>query len=90
MVSAMDANGDGKISRQELRSLLENIGAMSQQPPNQSAMLTDDDLQAVIDELGEESTTVTSAGSEQVAKEIHVESVQDLILSAYLKNNEDA
>jgi EF hand len=89
MVSAMDANGDGKISRQELRTLLQNIGAMSQpQDEQQQPALTDDDLQAVVEELGVESS---AAASDTVPreKEIHVDYVQDLILSVYLKENED-
>jgi EF hand len=87
MVSAMDANGDGKISRQELRTLLQNIGAMSQpQDEQQQPALTDDDLQAVVEELGEESSSSDTVPRE---KEIHVDYVQDLILSVYLKENED-
>jgi EF hand len=93
MVSAMDANGDGKISRQELRILLQNIGAMSPHDEQQpQPALTDDDLLAVVEELGEESpATASSSSSDTVPreKEIHVDYVQDLILSVYLKDNED-
>jgi EF hand len=91
MVSAMDANGDGKISRQELRALLQNIGAMSPHDEQQpQPALTDDDLLAVVEELGEEApVTAPSSDTAPREKEIHVDYVQDLILSVYLKDNED-
>jgi Ca2+-binding EF-hand superfamily protein len=89
MVTAMDANADGKISRQELRTLLQNIGAMSPKDEQQQPALTDDDLQAVVEELGEESTAAAASNTVPREKEIHVDYVQDLILSVYLKENED-
>lgn len=55
MVSAMDANGDGKISRQELTILLHNIGILSSSSHPQT-MLTEQELQDIVDELGEETS----------------------------------
>ena len=46
MLVASDVNHDGKISRSELSRLLVNIGA-------KPVVLTDADLQAVIDEFGD-------------------------------------
>lgn len=74
-VNAMDANGDGKISRAELAALLVNIGAAHE--------LTDDDLQAIIDELGEHDGDGDSdADGTAHNKQIHIDCVQDLILNA--------
>ena len=58
----MDTNSDGMISRSELAALLRNIGAEQQ--------LTDEDLDAIVDDLGE--------GDQE--KQIHIECVEDLIL----------
>ena len=61
----MDANSDGMISRSELAALLHNIGAEHQ--------LTDNDLDDIMNELGEQ-------GSDSKKREIHIEHVEDLIL----------
>jgi Ca2+-binding EF-hand superfamily protein len=72
MVCAMDANGDGRISRSELAALLHTIGAAQQQ----QQQLTDEDLQAIIDELGEQQ------GEHEHEKQIPIHCVEDLILNA--------
>ena len=70
-VHAVDANSDGKIGRSELAAVLHHIGADVHQ-------LEDNDLQAIMDELGED----TGNGEGELSKQIHLECVEDLILNA--------
>ena len=67
MLVASDVNHDGKISRSELSRLLVNIGATNQE------ILTEADLQQVIDDFGE-------LDEKEHEKLIDISYLQDLIL----------
>lgn len=90
MVCAVDADGDGKISRQELAALLHTIGASSTNAADddkqqQDPQMTDEDLQAIIDEFGERGNCDDSEHAHR--KSMHIECVEDLILNAGFKAN---